>query len=756
MNPVIDKILKNILDLSGGKFVYLLKIEENKHSVLSVCGELKDQNGLIEEFNEELAKINKFSIEDIQKLKSLKKILKESGVKDYYSSEIKNESGGKIALHLFSESEFSNGTIDKIKPFELLIEELFKSQNYVYESEISKLQLAILVTGKKGERISSNEFFDSHFKIDKDKPLKETFTIYNLENDKLEFENYPFNTAVAKKENQVEQRIKILTNTGIFKTYKVNSIVSLDENGEVEKVINSFWDITALAEAEEVVKETTKNIESILYSTGPDASNFYFISDAVKKMFGYSPEDIYNKRVSFLRKIYPQYLKNMREFINNLREGKRSFVEYKFIDSEGVERMVRHTGVPIIKEGDVVRIVGVIYDITDERRIVEELEKSEEKFRILIETANDLIFSLDSYGYFKMVNKSGALSLGYSSEDMLGRHFLEFIDEDNKSEIAVAFQNILSSEEVTNFEASFIDKYGSKLIFDIQARPTKKDEIITGMIAIGRDITERRKDETKLKDLNAKLIEANRINQIERDRAKHQISVLEELNKLKNEFISNVSHELRTPLASIVGFAETMASDEDLPRDAIKEFNSIILTEGKRLAKFINEVLDFSKLETDKNALDISKFDIVPVLLDLYESHKEQAEEKGLTFSKEIPEAEIILNGDKTRIANSIARLLSNAIKFTNKGGRVTVIVQDFLKEVEIIISDTGVGIAEKEIPNLFQKFKKVSRPGTQLPGAGFGLVTVKQIVDLHKGLIQVKSEVNKGTAFIIRLPKNN
>jgi len=78
------------------------------------------------------------------------------------------------------------------------------------------------------------------------------------------------------------------------------------------------------------------------------------------------------------------------------------------------------------------------------------------------------------------------------------------------------------------------------------------------------------------------------------------------------------------------------------------------------------------------------------------------------------------------------------------------------LKEVEIIVSDTGIGIAEKEIPNLFQKFKKVSRPGTQLPGAGFGLVTVKQIVDLHKGLIQVKSEVNKGTAFIIRLPKNN
>ena len=276
------------------------------------------------------------------------------------------------------------------------------------------------------------------------------------------------------------------------------------------------------------------------------------------------------------------------------------------------------------------------------------------------------------------------------------------------------------------------------------------------MIAIGRNITARRIDENKLKELNAKLIEANRINQIERDRAKHQISVLEELNKLKNEFISNVSHELRTPLASIVGFAETMASDQDLPQEAISEFNGIILTEGKRLAKFINEVLDFSKLESDADALVKEKFDIVPVLLDIFESHKEQAEDKGLTFSKEIPEAEMIIDGDKARIANSIGKLISNAIKFTNKEGRISLIAQDFLKEVEIIVSDTGVGIPEKEIPNLFQKFRKVNRPGTQLPGAGFGLVAVKQVIDLHKGLIQVKSEVKKGTTFIIRLPKNN
>ena len=104
------------------------------------------------------------------------------------------------------------------------------------------------------------------------------------------------------------------------------------------------------------------------------------------------------------------------------------------------------------------------------------------------------------------------------------------------------------------------------------------------------------------------------------------------------------------------------------------------------------------------NALDISKFDIIPVLLDLYESHIEQAAEKELTLSKEIPEAEIILNGDRTRIANSIARLLSNSIKFTNKGGRVTIIVQDFLKEVEII---EEVGVVVPQATYLMRELRK-------------------------------------------------
>lgn len=97
---------------------------------------------------------------------------------------------------------------------------------------------------------------------------------------------------------------------------------------------------------------------------------------------------------------------------------------------------------------------------------------------------------------------------------------------------------------------------------------------------------------------------------------------------------------------------------------------------------------------------------------------------------------------------------MSNAVKFTNKGGRISLLARDFLKEVEIIVSDTGIGIPKEDIPKLFQKFSKVGRTGTQIPGAGFGLAAVKQIIDLHGGLVKVKSELDKGSTFIIKLPK--
>jgi len=500
--------------------------------------------------------------------------------------------------------------------------------------------------------------------------------------------------------------------------------------------------------------EAVNSIDIVLYSTNAEGTEYNFISDAVRTLFGFSPKEICKNKTQMQQSIYPAYIESFNIFNNNLKKGIESTIEYRIKDRFGKEHWVRHSGFPIIKNNKTVRVIGTIQDITEEKQIQLKLEGSEEKFRLLIDTADDLIFILNGFGYFSMVNKNGAAALGFIPDEMIGKHFLEFIDKKDEPKIAAAFTKILNSNGITTFETIFLDRFDKGITFEISAKPMLSEGVVSGMLSIGRNITNRKLDEHKIKDLNAKLIEANRIISIERERARNKITVLEEVNKLKSEFISNVSHELRTPLASIVGFAETILSDSELPKETVREFSNIILMEGKRLGKLINDVLDFSKLESGEEELQKSLTNIIDLMEESLNSFSARVNEKKITLSKEYPKQELQINVDKDRLKKVFGNLISNALKFTNVGGRIAIILQDYGKEIEIVISDTGVGIPEKDLPNLFQKFSKIQRFGTPLGGTGFGLVSVKQIVDLHKGFVKVRSQVDKGTTVIIRLPK--
>ncbi len=390
--------------------------------------------------------------------------------------------------------------------------------------------------------------------------------------------------------------------------------------------------------------------------------------------------------------------------------------------------------------------------------LIEENSKKEvaktDYFHLFAEASSELVFTLDQSGVFTYINKYGLKQLKYSSDEVLGTHIFELITERYKSNVGDAFQKIISEKCETSFNAEIIPKVSLEQLYNIRFIPIFNNGELTQLLGVGTNLSNQNTEKKKNEELLAKLTEANRINLIEKDRAKQQINILSELNNLKNEFISNVSHELRTPLASIIGFSETILDDKNLTVDRAKEFSDVILTESKRLAKLINDVLDFSELENEKQHLEKNSINIIDVLSDCAKNYKNESVSKNITLTTKIPESEIIIYADKDRLKKAFNYVLSNAFKFTNENGRITLIAQEFLKEVEIVISDTGIGISEQKLPLLFDKFSKVKRIGNNLPGTGFGLVTVKQIIDLHKGFIRVKSEVDRGTSFIIRLPK--
>jgi PAS domain S-box-containing protein len=372
------------------------------------------------------------------------------------------------------------------------------------------------------------------------------------------------------------------------------------------------------------------------------------------------------------------------------------------------------------------------------------------------DASDDFVFILNKNGNFQYINQSGLNGLEYSLEELRGRHFFFISSANEKVKLADAFQKILRVDGLVFFEVTLVSKTGKQILFSVSANAYLAHGSVIGMLGVAKNITKQNLLNQKLNELEVKYIESERLLSIERNRLKQRKSVLEELNRLKSEFVANISHEMRTPLASIIGFSETISSDPDMPAEMRQEFTEIILHEGKRLAKLINDILNISRLETGEIELQRKEIDIVAVLKNVVNKFSSAASEKNIQLNLSIEEEEVKIIGDEERLQEVLQALLSNAVKFANNGGRITVIGQSLFKEFEIIISDTGIGIPRKDLPNIFEKFYRVSRPGKEIPGAGLGLVFSKQVIDLHKGLITVESEENKGSAFIIKLPKRN
>jgi PAS domain S-box-containing protein len=371
----------------------------------------------------------------------------------------------------------------------------------------------------------------------------------------------------------------------------------------------------------------------------------------------------------------------------------------------------------------------------------------------LADISEDLIFSLNDSGCFQFVNASGVSQLNYSVEELSGRHLMDFISPEERSSFIKSFQSLIDSGSLISFEITLITKNDDKIRYHIRAKTFTDQNGSLGIVGIGKNMTKTNELIKTINELNTKLIELQRLLEIEKSRLRQQTSFLEELNRMKNEFLSNISHEMRTPLASIIGFSESIVSDPSMTPEMRHEFNQIILEEGKRLSKLINDVMDLSSLEEGRIALNKSTINIVKLLGDLIQSHKNVLERKELVLNYELPKEGITIEADRARISEVFNILLNNAIKFTPKGGRIGIFFHTFHREIEVIITDTGVGIAKKDIPYIFRKFyqdKKTSKQGSE---SGLGLVFVKQIVDLHGGSITIQSDLNQGTTIAVKLP---
>jgi signal transduction histidine kinase/tetratricopeptide (TPR) repeat protein len=227
-----------------------------------------------------------------------------------------------------------------------------------------------------------------------------------------------------------------------------------------------------------------------------------------------------------------------------------------------------------------------------------------------------------------------------------------------------------------------------------------------------------------------------------------------ELSRMKSEFVSNVSHELKTPLALIRMFGETLDSGIVTDEKDKRKFYSIIRKESERLTHLINNVLDFSRMDTGAKEYNFQETDIVEVVRSSLEAYKFQMSDNGFKIESELPDESVILKIDKDAILQVLLNLLNNAVKYSDEEKYIVVKVLKDTASALISVADHGVGIPKEEMKKIFGKFYRISTARTkETKGSGLGLTLVKHIVEAHRGTIEVESEVLKGSKFTVRIP---
>jgi PAS domain S-box-containing protein len=362
------------------------------------------------------------------------------------------------------------------------------------------------------------------------------------------------------------------------------------------------------------------------------------------------------------------------------------------------------------------------------------LSQSEELFRAYVETANDMVYTVDLAGKLTFINTYGQKLLGCPAAEIIGRSYLDFVAEPFRAQTAQAFGNLMQIGELRDFEFVLQPLKGQEVYLEVNGRLLYRDGELIGGIGIGRDITERKRITAELAAKNEEL-----------NRANH----------LKSEFLATMSHELRTPLTGILGFSSILQQQlyGNLNPKQL-DYTQKIHQSGQHLLTLINALLDLSKIEAGQMLLDIHAIVVDEICWAALGMISTQAEARNLTVERSIPADLPALYADPLRMRQMLVNLLSNAVKFTPPGGTIGIAVETVHDTLQITVWDTGIGIATDKQHLLFQPFQQIDGSLTRRhEGTGLGLALTRKLAELHHGTVTVASQEGKGSQFTISLP---
>jgi PAS domain S-box-containing protein len=351
------------------------------------------------------------------------------------------------------------------------------------------------------------------------------------------------------------------------------------------------------------------------------------------------------------------------------------------------------------------------------------LETSEERFRVALQSSRIGVFNQDAeLRYVWAYNPQ----IGIPAEQLLGKRDGELFSVDQASALTALKRGVLQTGKGVR-EEMWLSIGDRDLCFDLTIEPLRggKGEVV-GITCAAVDVTERRRLEEALRDADRR----------------------------KDEFLATLAHELRNPLAAVSHASEVIRLKG--PADSeLRWSQDVIHRQVDHLKRLIDDLLDVGRITRNKLQLREERFDLRPLLVSAAEGMRALAEQQGQEMGLVLPEESLMVSADATRLAQVFQNLLDNAVKYTSRGGHITLTAQRQEREIVVSVRDTGVGIAPDHLPKVFEMFFQADRSLERASGGlGIGLSLVRLLVGLHGGEIEARSQgLGSGSEFVVRLP---
>jgi len=536
--------------------------------------------------------------------------------------------------------------------------------------------------------------------------------------------------------------------TKVYANLKITPI--FNENGGYEGAFAFISDITEkrlielrLKESEERYRLIIENVNDLIFILNSRYEYEFINEKTLLRTLEYDKEDLIGK--NGLEFVHPD---DKTRAIEKLTEGfKRGegIAEVRVRKKDGTYAFLEAKGQIFIDKNGESKAVVISRDITERKKIEDNLKDSEKKYRILFEKIPIAITLLDKSGGIIDCNKAIEELVGYSKEEILQKHFEELMTLYPKDfpKLMGQYERLVKGLEVEPFDLVITTKDGEKRWVNILVSILTQESGITGFQIIANDITARKIAEETLKNLMEEI--------------KQQNQKLKELDKAKDEMLEIISHELRTPLVSILGFVDLLSTNDSNLTEEQKDHMKILKRNTQRLNQLVENILDTDKLEMGKTILNIKSFDFQKLINSALKELYYRIKQKMHKINIDIP-PNFKIQADEELIHQVISNLLTNAIKYTPDRGTISIKVKKQGLKILFSIKDTGIGINQEDIPKLFQKFQRLpyqeERHIGDVKGIGLGLYFSKKIIELHGGKMWVESVgINQGSTFYFEIP---